>query len=150
MKVLCGELTRIGALEEAGGAFRGGQAEGVISALGEDASGRGPLEQALLQEIWLEHVLDRVLLLADRDRQGREADRAAAELGRDRVQQGAVTAVESLRVDLEHFQGPSGGRGADLAAPLHLGEVPNPLQQAVGDARGATRTGGDRLSALGI
>ena len=85
----------------------------VVGALGEDAAARSPLEQALLEEIGLEHVLDRVLLLADRDRQGREADRAAGELRRDDVEQGAVGAVEARRVDLEHRQGAGRDVGVD-------------------------------------
>src|SRR5262249_18415779 len=72
-------------LEEARGALRGRQAEVIVGPLGEDAAARGALQQALLKQVGLEHVLDRVLLLADRDRQSREADRAAGELGRHRV-----------------------------------------------------------------
>ena len=51
-------------------------------ALGQHPSTRGALQQALLEQIGLEHVLDRVLLLADRDGERREPDRAAAELAR--------------------------------------------------------------------
>ena len=109
----------------------------VVCALGQDAAARGPFEQALLEKIWLEDVLDRVLLLADRDRQGREADRATGEFRRHNVEQGAVGTVETRLVDLEHRQGIGGDRGVDRPLPPHLGEVADPLQEAVGDARGA-------------
>ena len=46
----------------------------LVGALGENAAPGGPLQEALLEEIGLEHILDRVLLLADRDRQRGEAD----------------------------------------------------------------------------
>ena len=89
-------------------------------------------------------------LLGDRDRQGREADRAAAELGRDGVEQGAVAAVEPAGVDLEHLQRGGGDVGVDRPGSLHLGEVADPLQQPVGDPRRAARARGDRLRALGV
>ena len=38
---------------------------------GHDAAARGPLRKPLLKQVGLEHVFDRVLLLADRDGQGR-------------------------------------------------------------------------------
>ena len=62
--------------------------EVLVGPLGEDAAARSPLQQALLEQVGLQHVLDRVLLLADRHRQRREADRPAGELGRDRVAAG--------------------------------------------------------------
>src|SRR6188474_607797 len=96
-----------------------------------------PLEQSLLQEIGLEHVLDRVLLLADRHRQRREADRPPAELGRHRIEQGAVGAVEAASVDLEHLKRRGRHLGVDWATLLDLGKIAHPLQQPVGDARRA-------------
>ena len=73
------------------------------------APGRGPaprraLDQPALEQVGLVDVLDRVLLLADRDRQRRQADRAAAELLADRAQDLAVEAVEALVVDLEQVE----------------------------------------------
>ena len=54
------------------------QPEVLEAALGEHAAARRALDQALLQQVGLVDVLDRVLLLVDRDGQGREPDRAAA------------------------------------------------------------------------
>src|SRR5207342_1357061 len=123
----------------------------VLVGPGRDhAAARGALEQALLEQVGLEHVLDRVGLLADRDGQGREPDRAAAELGRDRVEQGAVAAIEAAGVDLEHLQGEGGDLGVDRAAIPDLGDVADPLQQPVGDPRRAARALCDRPRPLGV
>src|ERR1700761_7347185 len=104
MKVLCGGLTRLAPLKEAPRAFPGGQSEVVVGALREHPPARGTFEQALLKQVGLEHVLDRIRLLADGDRKGRKADRSAAEFGRDGVEESAVGAVEAGLVDLEHPQ----------------------------------------------
>src|SRR5690349_3507531 len=109
----------------------------VEGAPGQDPAPRSPLQEALLEEIWLENVLDRVLLLADRDRQGREAYRAAGELAGDGFQQSAIAAVEPSGVDLQHLQRVDGDGATDASAFLHLGEVPDPLQQPVRDPWGA-------------
>ena len=68
------------------------------------AAARRALDQAALEQVRLVDVLDRVLLLADRDRERREPDRAAAELLADRAQDLAVEAVEALVVDLEQVE----------------------------------------------
>ena len=72
----------------------------------------GALDQPLLQQVGLVDVLDRVLLLAHRDRQRREADRAAGELPADRAEDLAVQAVKAPLVDLQQLQ-----RAAAAAAP---------------------------------
>ena len=77
----------------------------LVAALGQDPAARGPLDQALLEQVGLEDVLDRVGLLADGDREGREPDRPAGELLGDRREQLAVVAVEAGAVDLEQLQG---------------------------------------------
>ncbi len=82
---------------------------GSQAQVGERRGGRHPparraLDQAQLEQIGLVDVLDRVLLLADRDRERREPDRAAAELLADRAQDLAVEAVEAELVDLEQLE----------------------------------------------
>src|ERR1700748_975960 len=93
MKLLCGELTRASALKEARRAFRRRPAAGGVGTPREHPPARGPFEQALLKQVGLEHVLDRIRLLADRDRERRKADRAAAEFGCDGVEKGTVGTV---------------------------------------------------------
>ena len=73
--------------------------------------------QALLQQVGLVDVLDRVVLLADRDRERREADRAAGELLADRAQDLAVEAVEPALVDLEQLERRVRGLRGDDARP---------------------------------
>src|SRR5688572_12630796 len=62
---------------------------------------RGALEQPLLEQVRLVDVLDRVLLLADRRAERRQADGAAVEARADRMEDLAVQAVEAEVVDLE-------------------------------------------------
>ena len=71
---------------------------------GDHPPPRGPLDQALLEQVWLVDVLDRVLLLVHRGGERGEAHRPAGELGRDRVEDRAVVAVEPRGVDLEQAE----------------------------------------------
>src|SRR5438034_502645 len=65
-----------------------------------DPAARRALDEPELEEVRLVDVLDRLLLLAEGDRERREPDRPAAELDRDRLQQVAVGALEPDRVHL--------------------------------------------------
>ena len=62
--------------------------------IGDDAATRRPLQEAELQQERLVDVFDRLLLLAEGDRERREPDRAAAELRDDATQELAVEALE--------------------------------------------------------
>ena len=104
---------------------------------------RRALEQALLQEVGLVDVLDRVGLLADRVGERRQPDRAAVEAHADRVEQLAVQAVEAEPVDLEQGEGLLGRVGGHDAGQAHLGEVAHPLEQPVGHARRAAAAQGN-------
>src|SRR5438067_5467431 len=78
-----------------------GCAEMRAAELRDRAAARRALDEAELQEIRLVHVLDRVGLLAERDGERRQADRAAVELDDDRAQELARLAVEPEGVHLE-------------------------------------------------
>ena len=65
--------------EEARVARRRGQPQVGVPGRRDDPAARRPLEQAQLEQVRLVDVLERVGLLADRDGQRREADRAARE-----------------------------------------------------------------------
>jgi hypothetical protein len=71
---------------------------------GRDAPARGPLEHAELQQVGLVDVLDRVALLAHRDRQRREPHGPARELLADHAQDLAVQPIQSELVDLEQLE----------------------------------------------
>src|SRR5690606_424742 len=102
------------------GAARHRQAEVAPGRDRRDASARRALQEALLDQVWLEHVLDRVTLFTDRRREVVEPDRAAGELLDHRQQQLAVHDVEADRVDVEHAQRGGGDRRADPARRLDL------------------------------
>ena len=76
----------------------------LVCPLGGRPTAGGSLDQSLLKEIRLVHILDRVGLLANGYGERREADRTAAELLADRAQDLAIEPVESLVVDLEQIE----------------------------------------------
>src|SRR4051794_15478160 len=88
-------------LEQLRGLGRGLEAHVGEGVRGGDAAAGGALEQAALEQVGLVDILDRVLLLADRDGERGEADGAAAELLADRAEDLAVQAVQAELVDLE-------------------------------------------------
>src|SRR5712691_2061159 len=108
-----------------------------------DAPAQRPLQEALLDEEGLEHVLDGFGVLADGVREVVEADRAARELLDHREQQLAVHDVEPQHVDVEHLERGLGDELGHGAIRLHLRVVPHAAQYPVGDARRAARAAGD-------
>src|SRR6185312_17074488 len=85
--------------EELAGRRGRGQTEMAVRQRGGDPAAVGPLHETLLDQERLEHVLDRVALLADGRREIVDADRAAAELVEHAAQQLPVHHVEPQRVD---------------------------------------------------
>ena len=75
---------------------------------GDDAAAGGPLEETELEQVRLVDVLDRVRLLAQRDRQRGKPDRAAVEALDDGAQQLAIDRLEATLVDLEQLEGLAG------------------------------------------
>jgi hypothetical protein len=82
------------------------------------AAARRALQEALLDQVGFEHVLDGVARLADGGGEVVDADRAAAELVDHRRQQLAVHDVEAAVVDVEHQQRQIGDFLRDVAAAL--------------------------------
>src|SRR3954469_6587451 len=116
----------------------------VVCAPGGGAPARCPLQEPTLQEVGLVDVLDRVRLLAHRDRERRQPDRPAGEADAHRVEDLAVGAVEAEAVDLEQLERGVGRRAVDDAGAADLGPVAHALEQPVGDARRAAAALGDR------
>src|ERR671935_1525661 len=86
------------------GVFGARSADVRAAGVGDHAAARGALDEAELEEVRLVDVLDRLLLLAEGDGERREADRPAAELDRDRLQQVAVGPLQADRVDLVQLE----------------------------------------------
>ncbi|CAM2144510.1 hypothetical protein PT2222_160067 [Paraburkholderia tropica] len=126
------------------------QAEVAIGELRGHASARRALQKALLDQIRLKHVLDRVALLADRGGEVVHAHRAAVELVENRFEQLAVHQVEAHGIDVEHAQRGVGDLRGDRAIGLHFGVVAHATQQAVGDTRRAARAARDFERAVGM
>ena len=70
----------------------------------EQPAARRALHEALLDQVGLDDVLDRVARLRQRRRDRLDADRAAGEILRDHREVAPVERVEAVRVDLEREQ----------------------------------------------
>src|SRR5438067_11917689 len=111
----------------------------LVSGGGADASARRAVEEAYLDEVRLDNLLYALALLADRGRDGADADRPAVELLDDRRQDLAVDLVQAEAVNLHLVQGAPRHLARDAPVVLHLGVVAHAAEQAVGDARRAAR-----------
>src|SRR5215470_13281647 len=78
-----------------------GKAEIAETLAGEHAAARRALQQALLDEVGLDHLLDDVALLGERGGQRLHADRAAIVVLGDAAQEATVHGIEALAVDIE-------------------------------------------------
>ena len=115
----------------------------AVAAFGGDAAARGALEEALLDEVGLDHVFDGVGAFADGGGDVIEADGAARKFVQHGFEEFAVHHVEAFVVYIEHLQGGIGQGGIHAAVAFHFGVVAHAAQQAVGDARGAAAAAGD-------
>lgn len=99
---------------------------------GDPSAGRAG-EETLADEEGFGHLLDGLALLPHRDREGGQADRAAAEELEQGLQDSAVEAVEATGVDLVDLERCRGDVACDDSVGPDLGVVPDPAQQPVGD-----------------
>src|SRR5437773_8090522 len=109
----------------------------TVGVFGGDAAARRPLEIALLHQVRLVDVLDRLGVLAQRRRERFEPDRTAGELVHDRREEHAVDGVETLVIDLERGERLARYGERDASIVPDLGEVAHALEPAVRDARRA-------------
>ena len=105
------------------------------------------LHEAQLEEVRLGDVLERVGLLVERGGERRHTDRTAAELLDDRPDERDVHLVEAELVDLEDGQRLACDGHVDVSVAAHLGEIPDPAQEPVRDARGSAGASRDLLRA---
>src|SRR5262249_28352773 len=110
---------------------------------GGGAAARGARQESLLHQERLLALLERSPIFADGGGDRRESHRAPVELLDDRLQDAGIHVVESELIDVESFEGFRRDGCRDRSAGAHLGVVPHPLQQAVGDTRGAATAAGD-------
>src|SRR2546423_5997198 len=90
--------------------------------VGDDTAAGRALDEPELEEVRLVDVLDRLLLLAERDRERGEADGPAAELDRDRLPQLAGGALAADRGHLVQLEGPVRAPERDPAPVAPLGD----------------------------
>ena len=100
-----------GLIEEATVEVEAVEAEVAPGQVGDLSATRGALDEALLDEERLVDLLHRAGVFAKGGGDGRQADRAAAELGDDRGQYLVVDFVEPVAVDVEGLEGVAGDFG---------------------------------------
>src|SRR5680860_917500 len=124
---------------------------GVGGRGGPATAGRA-LEETLLQEERLVDLLDGLGLLADRHGQRGEPHGTTGKMATQCPEDGPVDLVQASLVDLEQGQCVTRHGQTHGAVGPHLGVVPDPLQQAVGDTRrtpGSARDLGRRAPSPG-
>ena len=141
------ESTEKGAV---GDVVRCGDTDVVVCRGERNSATRGPRNHPLSNQERLVHVFDGLWLLANTDRQGRQADGPAGELATERCQEGPVDLVEAAIIDAEKLQAGLGNLGGDHTVGPHLGEVTNSAEQSVGNTRGTAGSPGDLKRALRI
>lgn len=101
---------------------------------------RRALDEALLQEERLANVLDRSRIFANAGGDGFETHRPTAELLDDRCEDGAVQPVETEPIDFKHGKRFVGNRLRNRVVLVDLGKIPDPAQEAIGDAGRTARS----------
>ncbi len=102
----------------------------------------------MAQEVRLDHVLDRVLALADRGRDRLQSHRFAARL-QERAQHAPIDLLEAALVDPQARQRVGGQRLVEHACARDLRQVARAAQQAVRDARRAAAALGEQRRRAG-
>ena len=114
------------------------------SRIGDHATSRGAQEQALLQEVGLDHGLQRRGILAERCRERLQADRSTVVMLQQQGEQSAIAGIESAIIHPVQAESLTDQRLIHgFAGTLNRGHVPDPAQKAVSDAWGAATAAGD-------
>ena len=109
---------------------------------------RRALDETLLDQEGLNHILERVPGLGQGGRQRFHAHRATAKGLDQGLQIAPVETVQTDLVDLQPRQRPIGHSRTDLARAFGLGEIADTAQQAAGDAGCAAGAAGNLLGAI--
>src|SRR5215471_18285322 len=108
-----------------------------------DAAARRALEKTGLDEVRLVEILERAAILSQRRGQRAHADRAAAELFDDRLQDPAVELVKAVLVHLQPRERSARRFELERRFPGDLGEIAQTPQKPVRDPRRSAASAGD-------
>jgi hypothetical protein len=97
-------------------------------------------QKSLLNQVRLQHILNRVTCLADRGSNVVQPDGTAIKLVNQGLQQPSILMVEPPRIDLKQVQSIMRDLVADLAITSNLGKITGATQQPIGDPRRTTRS----------
>src|SRR3984957_6691033 len=109
------------------------------SVRGEQAAAWRALHEALLDQIGLDDLLDRIARLGQRGGDRLDADRAAAKTKGDGVEIAPVHLVEADRIDVEQAKRAVGDASGDAGGALDNGEIAHAAQQPSGEGRRTAR-----------
>ena len=83
------------------------------------------MQKALLNQIGLEHIFDRIFCLTDRCGQIIQAYRAAFEFMNNGLEKLAVHDIKAFAIDFQHGERTIGKRFRDLTICLDLRKIPH-------------------------
>ena len=110
---------------------------------------RGTTDQTLTHQVRLGNRLHGLRLFTHRNGEGGQTHRAAAELVNQRLQHGAVQAVQAARIHLVHIQRSCSIGRIDAVHAVHQRPVTHTTQQTVRNTRRAAGTTGNLRETLG-
>src|SRR3954462_8813263 len=105
-----------------------------------DASSRGALEKAELNQIWLVDIHNRVRLFTRGSGKGFDSHWTAVKFINNGDEDAAVDVVQSEFIDVKHCKRAHRNVARDFAVAVHLSEVTNPFEQPIGNSRCAARS----------
>jgi len=120
----------------------------VPGARGQHPAARCALEEALLDQIGLDDVLDSVTRFRQAGGDGFDPHRSAAEIAHDHVEIAPVELIEPDAVNRETGQRLIGDLPGHRLGLGHFREIPHPPQQAPGDAWGTPGSSGEFMCAI--
>ena len=114
------------------------------------ASAVGAHEEAFAHKVGFGDGFDGLCFLSDRHGQGRQAHWSTRKTTTDGIENRAVQAIQTGRVDLEELERAARGLKGQLSVAMHLGVVDDATQEAVRDSGSAARTRSDLMGGLRV
>src|SRR6266508_1126808 len=112
----------------------------LVSELRGHPSARGAINEANLNQVWLDDFFNCILLFVNRRGQGADAHWPALELFNNRYEQLTVHLVETVSINFHPIQRVVRDFVRDSSLVIDLGVVANSPQQTVDDSRSAARS----------
>ena len=101
---------------------------------------RGAIQESDLEQIWFDHLFDRIFFFVQGSRKRSESDRAAVELLDNCHQKLPIHLIKAVGVDFHPIERIIRDFSGDASVMIYLGVIPDATQESIGDARSSART----------